>query len=106
MSREHHLLSVKTAQRDAANNLFKANMDSAGGEKTFNVPTYKIADATDAAPDRYWCATMMTPELKALWLTLRTQITTMTDDTYDPDTDPNFPQTFLTQRGLRRGLPT
>lgn len=104
--REHHLLSVKSVERVAANTLFKANLDAAGGEKTFSIPTYKIADATDALPDRYWCATKMTPAIQALWLTLRVQITTMTDTIYDPDIDPAFPETFLVQRGLRRGLLT
>lgn len=104
--REHHIITVKAAERDAANALFKGNLDTPGGEKTFTVPLFKVADATDAAPDRYWCATRMTPAIKALWLTLRTTISTATHDVYDPETQPNFPAEFLAGRGLRRALPT
>lgn len=102
--REHHLITVKAAERAAANALFKGNLDTPGGERTFTVPLFKVADLDDSAPDRYWCATRMTPAIKALWLTLRVQLLTMTHNAYDPETEPNFPEQFLAQRGLRRAL--
>lgn len=103
--REHHLISVKTAERAAANALFKGNLDTAGGELTFTIALWKVTDLNDAGPpDRYWCATRMTPAIRAMWLTLRAQLTTMTHDIYDPDTDPGYPDARLVERGLRRAL--